>query len=522
MKPVLTAAQMREADRAASAELGLPGMLLMENAGAAVARVIEERFPKAARVAVVCGKGNNGGDGFVVARRLLERRPAVFLIGSRAEVVSDAALHLAALERCGCSIVEVADAAAWRRVRNAVIGADLVVDALFGTGLRETPRGLPRQVIAALGRRQRKPVIALDVPSGILSDSVSTPVCAVRASITVTFGALKPALVFEPAAAYAGQVLVADIGIPAVLMQATKLFVSEARDAAAAWGARSRGSHKGTQGHVLVVAGSAGKSGAAVLAGSGALRAGAGLATVATAASALPRVAARRPELMAEALPVSKAGGLSSRGVARALELARVRDAVILGPGLGQDAATRAFIEAFAAECPVPLVIDADGLNALASRRDAATRLLKTRRASTVLTPHPGEMGRLARRSTKQVQSARLETALGLASASGAVVVLKGYQSIVAEPSGRAAMNPTGNPGLATAGSGDVLAGVVGALLARGCGAWTAATAAVYVHGLGGDQLAVGRGVEGILAGEIAEALPGAIRAVQQASSERS
>ncbi len=513
---------MREADRATIEDVGLPGMLLMESAGAAVARVIEERFPQAVRVAIVCGKGNNGGDGFVVARRLLERRPAVFLIASRAEVAGDAALHLAALERCGCPIAEVPDATAWRRVRSAVIGADLVVDALFGTGLREAPRGLPRQVIAELARRQRKPVIAVDIPSGVAADTVALPASAVRASITVTFGALKPALVFEPAAVHAGQVLVADIGIPAALLQTAMLFVIEARDAAAAWGGRSRSSHKGTQGHVLVVSGSSGKSGAAVLAGTGALRAGAGLATLATSAAALPRVAARRPELMAEALPVTKAGGLSARGVERALQLARVREAVVLGPGLGQDQATRAFIEAFVRECPVPLVIDADGLNALASRPGGPERWLKGRGAGTVLTPHPGEMGRLIRKSTKQVLSARLEAALQLASASGAVVVLKGHQTLVAEPSGRAAVNPTGNPGLATAGSGDVLAGVVGALLARGRGPWTAATAAVYVHGLAGDQLAKRRGVEGILAGEIADSLPAAIRAVQQASAERS
>ncbi len=512
---------MREAERAAIEEIGLPGMVLMESAGAAVARVVEARFPQAVRIAILCGKGNNGGDGFVVARWLGARRPAVFLIGSRDAVSGDAARHLAALERSGCWVAEVRDASAWRRVRSAVIGADLVVDALLGTGLREAPRGLPKLVIADLARRHRKPVIALDVPSGLPSDLGTSPAGAVRASLTVTFAALKPALVFEPAAVHAGQVIVADIGIPAALLEAATLFVIEARDAAVAWGPRSRGSHKGTQGHVLVVAGSPGKSGAAVLAGTAALRSGAGLVTVATSRAALPRVPARRSELMGAPLPVGKSGGLSARGVERALELARSCEAVVLGPGLGQEKSTRAFIEVFVRECPVPLVIDADGLNALASHAETASRWLATRRAGTVLTPHPREMGRLTRQSTKQVLSARLEIALELASASGAVVVLKGHQTIVAEPSGRAALNPTGNPGLAIAGSGDVLAGIVGALLGRGCDPWTAATAAVYVHGLAGDLRAKDRGVEGILAGEIADSLPAAIRSVQQASGER-
>jgi len=520
LRPILTAAQMREADRATIQEVGLPGMVLMENAGAAVARVIEARFPKAVRIAILCGKGNNGGDGFVVARRLRARGPAVFLIGSRGDVAGDAARHLAALEQSGCVIGEAPDAPQWRRVRNAVIGADLVVDALLGTGLREAPRGIARQVIADMARRQRKPVIAVDIPSGLPSDLVAGPADAIRASVTVTFAALKPALVFEPAAVQAGEVIVADIGIPARLLEAASLFVIEPRDAGQAWGPRPRASHKGTQGQLLVVAGSPGKSGAAVLAATAALRSGAGRVTVATSPGALPRVPARRPELMAAALPVARSGGLSSRGIARALALTRSCQAVVLGPGLGQDKATQAFVEVFVRDCPVPLVIDADGLNALASRREAV-RWLAARRAGTVLTPHPGEMGRLTRRSTKQVQSVRLESALALASASGAVVVLKGHQTIVAEPSGRAAVNPTGNPGLAIAGSGDVLAGIVGALLARGNDPWTAATAAVYAHGLAGDQRVAEHGIEGMLAGELADSLPAAIQSVQQTSWEQ-
>ncbi len=501
MIPVLTAAEMRAADAAAIDGLGLPGMALMESAGAAVAREIETRYPAAQRVAILCGPGNNGGDGYVVARRLLARSPAVFALPGRTTKESDATRHRAIFERAGGRVVELADAAAWNKVRATVLEADVVVDALFGTGLRAAPSGLAATVIRDLGRRQRRPLVAIDVPSGLDSDASALPASALRASLTVTFAALKPALLFAPAAEAAGEVVVADIGLPA--LQAS-LFVTEAVDARAAWPKRARTSHKGVQGHVLVIAGSPGKSGAAILAGRSALRAGCGLVTVATAPAALPRVAQGRPELMASPLRVEGAG------VRRALALAAAAKAVVLGPGLGNTPKTRAFVRRFVAACPVPLVIDADGLNALVAPGDFGKRL-RARKPPTVLTPHPGEAARLLGTSTRAVQAERLASARRLAKATGATVVLKGHQTLVAEPQGRVAVNPTGNPGLAVAGAGDVLAGIVGALLARGLDGWTAATAAAYVHGHAADRIAARRGEEGILAGDVADELPAAI-----------
>jgi NAD(P)H-hydrate epimerase len=513
--PILTAEEMRAADRYTIEAVGLAGAVLMENAGAAVARVVRERFPTAGSVAILCGKGNNGGDGFVTARRLLELRPTVLLLGAREDVKGDAHAHLRAFERSGGRCVEVRTQQEWRARREKVLRAAVLVDAVLGTGLNAAPRGLVAHVLADVAARRRGPVVAVDVPSGISADGGRVPGAAIPATLTVTFAALKCGLVIPPASALAGECVVADIGIPSGALAGARLGWTEARDAGAAWGRRGLDVHKGSFGHVLVIAGSVGKTGAAILSGTGALRAGAGLVTVATPAPALARVAAGRAELMTEALPVTRLGGLAARAVVRALELSQARHAVVLGPGLGQAPATRAFVRRFVAACPAPLIIDADALNALAALPEAEVRrVLRRRKAPTLLTPHPGEMGRLLGWTTKAVQADRLAAARRLSEATGAVVVLKGYRTIVAEAGGRAAVNPTGNPGLAIGGAGDVLAGAVGALLARGCDAFTAAAAAVYAHGLAADRVAAERGAEGMLAGDVAHALPLAIRSL--------
>jgi NAD(P)H-hydrate epimerase len=376
------------------------------------------------------------------------------------------------------------------------------------------PRGLLGRVIRELAER-RGPTVAVDVPSGVGSDSGRLPGHALRADVSVTFAALKCGHVLPPAAERCGEVEVEDIGIPQRLL-AARAWLVEAADAAAAWPRRPRGAHKGSFGHLLLVAGSRGKTGAAILAGTAGLRAGAGLVTVATAAPALVRIAAGRSELMTEGLAATGVASVAQAALGRALGLAADRDAVALGPGLGQHLGTRRFVAGFVRSCTPPLLVDADALNALAALpRGGGFRALRARRAPTVLTPHPGEAARLLVTSTNAVQRERLECARRLAALSGAVVVLKGHRTLVVEPDGRAAVNPSGNPGLATAGSGDVLAGVVGALLARGLGAWQAAVAGVFVHGRAADLLAERRGEEGLLAGDVADALPDAIRSLR-------
>jgi NAD(P)H-hydrate epimerase len=515
MRPVLTAAEMREADRRTIEEVGLPGAVLMENAGAAVARVVRERYPGVRRPVVLCGRGNNGGDGFVVARRLRDLAPLTLLVGTRGEVRGDALQHMGAFERSGGTLAEVADAAAWQARRPEIEGADLLVDALLGTGLRRQPEGLLAQVIADVAgvhERRGTPVVAVDIPSGLPTDSGEVAWPTIRASVTVTFAARKHGHVLPPACDRVGELVVADIGIPeTVLPAAPGLWLLERGDAAAAWPPRAPGAHKGTFGHVLVIAGSVGKSGAAVLAALGALRAGAGLVTVATCQGALPLVAQGRPELMTEALAGDRY--VDAGAASRALALARTRDAVVLGPGLGQEPPTREFARELARRCPVPLVVDADGLNALAaSGRSPAAHDALRREIPTVATPHPGEMGRLAATTTEQVQRRRLETARAFARETGAVVVLKGQRTLVADAAGRAAVNPTGNAGLATGGTGDVLSGMIGALLARGCDGWTAAVAGVFAHGHAADLAARHLGEEALLAGDLVAALPEALR----------
>ena len=309
------------------------------------------------------------------------------------------------------------------------------------------------------------PVVAVDLPSGLPSDAGTCDWPSARATLTVTFAAPKRCLVLPPACDEAGELLIEDIGIPASVLAASapSLFLLEASEAAAAFPSRRAGSHKGDYGHVLIVAGSFGKAGAAVLAAGGALRSGAGLVTIATPEPCVPLVAPARPEAMTEPLPATKGGALSDTGLERLLALAGERDAVVIGPGLGQDAKTRTLVQAFVRACPVPLVLDADALNALAAApgRPGALGALR-REAATILTPHPGEMSRLVGRSTREVQAARPELAGVLARETGAIVVLKGERTLVAEPGGRAAVCAAGNPGMATGGTGDVLAGVVG------------------------------------------------------------
>lgn len=514
MRPIFTAAEMRALDARAIRELGIPGGRLMDAAGSGAAGLIARWLTpiRGRHIVVVCGKGNNGGDGFVVARRLRARGAAVhvFLTARRDEVEGDAAAALAGWRGRVEAIEAGPDPGALVR---ALERADAVVDALLGTGLTGPARGQVAVAIEAINEAGRRgvPVLALDLPSGLGSDDGALLGPTVKATRTITFAGLKRSLLLHPAAAQAGPVDVVDIGVPAgEVARGITTWRLEAADVRRYFPPREVDAHKGRFGHLLIVAGSLGKTGAAVLAGRAALRSGVGLCTIAAPASQQPIVAAHAPEYMTEALPETAAGTLALAARERILDLARRVDAVALGPGLSLHPETQELARALMVEVERPLVADADALGALAGHLDLLRRALGPR----ALTPHPGEMARMLGVGTDVVQGDRLEITRSFGRDHRVGLALKGAGTVIGGPDGRVAVNPTGNPGMAKGGSGDVLTGIVGALLARGLDPVGALEAGCYLHGLAGDLTAAEWGEVAMIAGDIIEKLPAALQAL--------
>jgi ADP-dependent NAD(P)H-hydrate dehydratase / NAD(P)H-hydrate epimerase len=513
---ILTAREMREIDRYAIGTIGLPGPVLMESAGRRVAEEALRRFPAVAEesVVVVCGKGNNGGDGCVAARLLADRgaRPLILLLARKTEVKGDAALHLGIAEKLGLEIVEVADEAAWKAHRMRLLHATLIVDAIFGTGLTEPAAGLHAAAIADINMAPGF-TLAVDVPSGLSSDSAEVIGPTVEADATVALAAPKICHVFPPAEALCGQLSVVDIGLPSFLFDDANLKLSlvEKPDIACRFRRRARAGHKGTYGHVFVLAGSLGKTGAAVLAGKAALRAGAGLVTVGTPVGCLPMVARAMMELMTEPLAETPVRSVSEDALPRLRELVPGKEAWLVGPGLSTHPSTARLVKAALAEFGGPVVVDADGLNILAGDPSA----LKAMGRPAVLTPHPGEFGRLIGRTAAEVQADRIGLARSFAVEHDVHLVLKGYRTLVASPHGDVFVNPTGNPGMATAGSGDVLSGLIAAFIAQEKDVLGGTLAAVYLHGRSGDLAAAKLGERSLIAGDLIRYLPAAIKEME-------
>lgn len=512
MQPVFSAEEMRRLDARAVESLGIPGHALMENAGRQAAAAVRDwlgQGARGARVEIVCGKGGNGGDGFVAARHLKRAglRPRVWLAWPARDVRGDAGRKLRELVRAG---IRPENAGREASVRDALARADVVVDALLGTGSRGAPEGLTAQLIELMNGCGR-PVVALDIPSGASAGGEPPPGAAVRAALTVTFAGLKRGLLVGPGAELSGRVRVAPIGIPdEEVRRGITTFLAEAADVAPLFPPRPRESHKGNFGHLLVVGGARGTTGAVAMAARAALRAGVGLVTVAVPTSQQAVVAAMSVEAMTAPLPETAAASPAMAAVEVVARLAATRDAVALGPGLGLEAETQEAARRLVAELPCPAVVDADALTALAGHLG----LLRGARAPRCLTPHPGEMARLLGASVADVQRDRLGAARGVATAHGAHLVLKGALSVIASPDGRLVLNPTGNPGMASGGMGDVLTGMVGALLARRFAPGDAVLAAVYLHGLAADVAAGRVGEEALIAGDVIEALPEAFAAL--------
>jgi NAD(P)H-hydrate epimerase len=501
---VLNSAQMREADRRTIEEIGIPSLVLMENAGRQVVAAMEAMHDDLndRHVAVLCGRGNNGGDGFVVARTLAQRGVdvSVFLLGQVVDVRGDARTNLEILGHLGLTVVEIADSQAWELHFSEVSNCTLIVDAIFGTGLKAPVSGLIQSVIADVNA-SGIPIVSIDLPSGLSADSSEPIGDSIEAGLTITIAAPKLPLVLPPAETRAGDIVIADIGIPAGILESLEgprlelLTRSAMREIVTP---RVPDSHKGDYGRVLIVGGSRGKTGAAHLSAVGALRSGAGLVTIATAVSCQAVIAAMAPEYMTEALDEADEG-LDPDAVEHVLELAR--DVVAIGPGLGQAAGTRDFILRLVDRATMPLVIDADGLNAFAGAPD---RLAGREGRDVIITPHPGEMGRLVGMSTDEVQANRLDVARNFAVVHHVYVVLKGHRTLIATPDEKVFINPTGNPGMATGGTGDVLTGMMAAWLAQLLDAEAACKLAVYLHGMAGDLAEADEGEVSMTAGDLA------------------
>ncbi|HET7705046.1 MAG TPA: NAD(P)H-hydrate dehydratase [Thermoanaerobaculia bacterium] len=505
---ILTADQMRSIDRRARDSFGIPSIVLMENAAIAVVDAIFEHYPDCERAAIFCGTGQNGGDGFAVARHLENRGvvPSVFLIGERSACAGDALTNLTICERLGIPMREVRDVGQVDEALAHAADADVIVDALLGTGLNRPPAGVQADLIRGIAEL-RIPVVAVDVPSGMSASSPQPYDPSLHAEVTVTFAAPKICHVFDPAASLCGEIIVADISIPEAAMEeeGVLLALTTPRDVQPFLAARYAATHKGTYGHVAIVAGSEGKSGAAVLCARGCIRTGAGLVSVVTSPDAAPLINSGSIESMT--YPIA----LQPSSLDAILEFVDGKDAVVIGPGLRDDDPTYSLVRELTARIEAPLVVDASALNAFAGGSLPSAQEDRVR----ILTPHPGELARLIGSDPLAVNADRVGVSRELARQTRSIVVLKGHQTVIADPEGRVNVNPTGNPGMASGGMGDVLGGMIGALLARGVDPFSAACTAVYLHGFAGDLLKEEMGDTGLTAGDLAERIPGAITRIR-------
>lgn len=501
MKPILTAAQMREVDRITIEDLGVPARVLMETAGREVTTEILRHVPPGSRVGVVCGTGNNGGDGLVIAR-LLQRSMDVLtvIVGRRDALKSDALANLVALENVKGRVLLAEDEKGMDDAAMALRGCALVVDAVFGTGLNKEVRGLARSAIEWMNSMSC-PVLAVDVPSGLNSDDANVMGAAVRATWTVALGELKRAHLLVPGAEHCGAVSVVDIGIPRHLAEeldgACRIVdVAALRELHQP---RALGSHKGSSGHVGVVGGSPGMVGAAIMACTGALRGGAGRVTLIAREHGHPAQ-----------LPVEATVATSPAGGEVVVAVQHKMSALVIGPGLKPDDDGQKVLSA-AIHSHLPLVLDAGAVVMLAGKAE----VLKARSAPTVLTPHPAELAKLLGTDTATVQKDRIGAAHKAADLSGAVVINKGARTVIVDALGHSSICALGHPVLATGGTGDVLAGLVGAVLARGMDGYEAAQLAVGLHARAGELCAEAIGPQGVLATEIAHAIPRVFRELE-------
>ena len=509
---LVTADEMQRMDRATIASFGIPGRVLMESAGrGATAFFLEQLYRgQAGCVGVAAGRGNNGGDGFVMARYLHQKSipVTVFLLAQKARITGDAGANLALLTAMGVPVVEMADAAALEAQQSRMRHQQLWIDAILGTGLSADVRGHYREAIDFINRQQR-PVFAVDIASGLNADTGQVCGTCIQATATATFGFAKIGHFTYPGRSFSGRLKVIEIGIPPTVAAdvGCRQHLITPGALHRAMPLRSPEAHKGRSGHVLILAGAPGKTGAAAMTATAAMRAGAGLVTLGIPNGLHRVVEPMLTETMTVGLPQTDSGALDASATDQVRALIDGKRCLAMGPGVGTDPATGSLVRHVIETSPIPVVVDADGLNLIAE--DSA--VLARRKAPIVLTPHPGEMSRLCGRPTADIQQDRIGHARAFAQRHQVHLVLKGAATLVAQPDGTVFVNATGNPGMAAGGMGDVLTGLIAGLIAQGLDAAAAARAGVYLHGLAADLLSVTKGPVGYLATEVIAALPEAL-----------
>lgn len=514
---LVTASEMREMDRLAIDKIGIPGAVLMENAAAGASRIFLEHFNPVpgSRVVIFCGKGNNGGDGFAMARRLscTGMKVVVISLVQTSQLAGDALMNFEIVERMGLAVIPATTPSELTGCVEHVRECDYIIDGIFGTGLSSEVKGIYLDAIRMINASKKR-VMSIDIPSGLNADNGHVMGAAVRADLTVTFGFPKLGQLLFPGSDLIRRLVTVDIGIPKMTsdMVESRYCITEPDEFRDLLQEGKRDTHKGDRGHLLVIAGSTGKTGAAVMTALGALRAGAGLVTVGTPASLNSILEVKLTEAMTAPLPETTEGTLSIRAKDRILRLAEGKSAIAIGPGLSTNPETTRLVREIAAECDSPMVIDADGLNALAEEPGILNRLDRKK----ILTPHPGEMGRLTGLKGHDIQLDRMGTAARFIKQCKCCLVLKGARTLISAAGEKTYLNPTGNPALASGGSGDVLTGIISGLMTRGAPAFKAAVAGAYLHGLAADLLAEEMGEAGVLAGDLLNVLPGIMESIRK------
>ncbi|MDQ1329942.1 MAG: ADP-dependent NAD(P)H-hydrate dehydratase / NAD(P)H-hydrate epimerase [Thermodesulfobacteriota bacterium] len=515
---IVTAGEMRAIDKA-TIELGLPGRILMENAGRGAVQILLEKFPgiSAKKIGILAGRGNNGGDGFVIARHLSQKGidVIVYLLSEITAVKGDVLANLDLFQRFGNPVVEIPDRITFDANRTFMSNRDAWVDAIFGTGLKSDIKGYIKDIIVFINSL-KKPVLAVDIPSGIDSDTGQVCGEAICAGITATFGYAKTGHYLYPGAGYSGEVEIIDIGIPPLVTGRIdpKQHLLDDEIVSSYLKPREKNAHKGTNGHLFIVAGSPGKTGAAAMTAMAAMRAGAGLVTLGVPKSLNPAIEPMILEAMTCPLPENTEGFLSESSFDAIMHNLAGKKCLAVGPGLGTDSSTKKLVIKILRETSLPVILDADGLNLLAGE----IRLLKKLKIPVIMTPHPGEMARLTGKNISDIQEDRISCARDFAAEFNVHLILKGAGTVIAHPDGRVFINPTGNPGMASGGMGDILTGIIAGLVAQGYPVEEAARIGVYLHGRAGDDLEESMGPFGFLASDVLKSIPAQIGRILTAS----